>query len=111
MAVHAGLGWRNPGEARGFDRRVAVSTINADGSHVVLMAEGRGLRPGNSSIGYVRRALNLDARPQRKRSSKNARVNRGTRNDICAAMENLHRSDFFFTAGLVAQPECPTQDE
>src|SRR5215472_3528184 len=61
VAVHAGLGRRESGEARLFDRGVAVAAINAQGSYVVLMAEGRRLRPHNPSIGHVGRALKVDA--------------------------------------------------
>src|SRR5437773_8778593 len=94
MAVHARLGRRNSGKARRLNRRVAITAINSERGHMVLMAEGRGLGSSNARIGHVRRTLDLNARPQSKRSRKNARVNRGTRNYISAAMENLHQSEF-----------------
>src|SRR5215469_12371661 len=39
VAVHAGLGWRNAGKARGLDRSVAVTAVDAESGDVVLMAE------------------------------------------------------------------------
>jgi len=94
MAVHAGLGRRNAGKTRGFDRGVAIAAINADGSHVVLMAERHRLRTDHAGIGHIGRSLQLDARPKHECGCKDPRVNRGPRNYICATVENLHRSEF-----------------
>ena len=105
MAVHASLGRRNPGKTRGLDRSVAVSAINPQRGHMMLMAEWRRLWPGDAGIGHVGRALELNARPKHACQSKYPRVNGSARDDVSAAMENLHRSEFFCTAGFVIPPE------
>src|SRR6266436_2205988 len=105
MAVHASLGRRNPGKTRGLDRSVAVPAINPQRRHMMLMAEWRRLWPGDAGIGYIGRALELNARPQHACQGKYPRVNRSARDDVSVAMENLHRSEFFCTAGFVIRPE------
>jgi hypothetical protein len=87
---------------------------------VVLMTEWGGLRTGDACISDVWRTLNLNTSPQCEGSSKNANVDRGTGNYISAAMENLHRSEFFSTAELacstlllnpIVQPDSVINDE
>lgn len=94
MTVHASLCRRNSGEARSFYRGVAVPAINPQRSHVMLMAEGRGLRPHYTGISHIGRALQLDTAPQHCCHREYTRVNRGPRNYVRAAMKNLHLSDF-----------------
>jgi hypothetical protein len=72
---------------------------------MMLMAEWRRLRPRDAGIGYVGRALKLNARPEHACQSKYPRVNGSARDDVSVAMENLHRSEFFCTAGFVIRPE------
>src|SRR5208337_4371333 len=64
VAVHAGLGRRNPGEARLLHRAVTVAAVDAQPGHVVLMAEGDGLRLSDSSVGDVGRTLQLHQNPK-----------------------------------------------
>ena len=45
VAVHAGLGGRNVGEAGSLHRGVAIAAIDPDRAHVVRMAERNGLFP------------------------------------------------------------------
>jgi hypothetical protein len=89
---------------------VAVTAINAERSHVVLMAERRRLRPHYARVSYIGRALKLNARPQHKREGKDPRVNRGPRNYVSAAMENLHRSDLAVRQDLLSVSHS-TRDE
>jgi hypothetical protein len=79
---------------------VAVTAVDTEPSNVVLMAERNGLRPGHARIGNVRRALEIDASPQRKREREYARIDRGAGGDVSAAMENLHLSGFFLYSGI-----------
>src|SRR5437763_7084532 len=53
VAVHAGLGRRNASKTRSLDRSMAIAAINPQACNVMLVAEWRGLRPGNSRIGHV----------------------------------------------------------
>jgi len=76
MAIHARFGGRNPSKARVLDRGVTVTAINAERSHVMLMAKRRGLGPCHAGIGYIRRALKLNARPKGKGERKDAAVDR-----------------------------------
>src|SRR5258705_9929746 len=105
MAVHASLGRWDSGKTRCLDRSVAIPAINSQRGHMMLMAEWRRLRPRDAGIGHVGRALKLNARPEHACQSKYPRVNGGARDDVSAAMENLHRSEFFCTAGFVIRPE------
>ena len=77
MAIHAGLGWRNPRKIRRFNRRVTVAAINTQRSHVMLMAERRRLRARDAGVGHVRRALELNAGPEHCGQRKYPRINRG----------------------------------
>src|SRR6266852_7794348 len=63
MAVHAGLGRRNAGEARGLDRGMAITAVDAESGDVVLVAEGYRLRLADSGIGDIGRALDLHRDP------------------------------------------------
>src|SRR5437867_1400577 len=43
VAIHTGLGWRNPGERGLLDRRMAVAAVDPLAAHVVRVAELDGL--------------------------------------------------------------------
>src|SRR5208337_3420654 len=64
VAVDAGLGGRDAGETRLFDRGVTVAAVDAEPGHVVLVAEGDGLRLPDSGIRDVRRPLHLHHGPK-----------------------------------------------
>ncbi len=57
VAIHAGLRWRNSGEARCLDRGVAVAAIDPESGNVVLMAERNRLRLAHAGVGHERRSL------------------------------------------------------
>src|SRR5271169_580938 len=64
VAVHAGLGGRNACETRLLHRSVTVAAVDAKPGHVVLVAEGHGLRFSHSRVGDVGRALELRHSPE-----------------------------------------------
>lgn len=73
MTIHAGFGWRDPSEARLFDRSMTVTAVQPQPSHVVLMAERDRLVWRNTLIGNVRRALQLHERcPYRSKKQDNS---------------------------------------
>src|SRR5208282_130175 len=92
VAVHAGLGGRNAGEARSLDRRVAIAAVNAESGDVMLVAEGHGLWLAHSSIGDVRRTLHLQRRPTERSNHEDRAKNCGPGQGIGAAMENLRHA-------------------
>jgi hypothetical protein len=53
MAIHAGLGGRNVGKCRLFDRRVAVAAVDAFAADMMLVAELNGLLDEHALIGVV----------------------------------------------------------
>jgi hypothetical protein len=65
----------------------------------MLMAEWNGLRACYLGVGYVRRALEFDTRPQQNRGQENRPKNRGAGNCISTAMKNLHRSELSVQRG------------
>jgi len=91
VAVHARLGGRDAGKARGLDRSVAVAAINSESGNVVLMAEGDGLWADHLCVSYVGRALQFEHRPQQRRYQEYRPVNRGAGDCVGTAMKNLHR--------------------
>src|SRR5262245_18915439 len=50
MAVHAGLGRRDVGEARGLDRRMAVTAVDPGVADVVRVAEGDRLLSSDTGL-------------------------------------------------------------
>src|SRR5437773_4184846 len=84
---------------------MTITAIDPQRRHVVLMAKRRGLRTRHASVGHIGGALELNAKPKATGQSKYSRVNGSARNNVSAAMENLHRSEFFCTAGFIVQPE------
>src|SRR5580704_1957090 len=91
MAVHTGLGWRNPGERRFLNRSVAIAAVNAQPANMVLMAKGNRLRPHHFGVSDVGRPLQFEQCPQQGRDQKYCPVNRGTGDCVRTAMKNLHR--------------------
>ena len=70
---------------------MAIAAIDAESANVMLMAEGRGLRPGHSSVGDIRGALDLRRRPEQHGDDEDGAKDRGARDGIRAAMKDLHR--------------------
>jgi hypothetical protein len=62
MAIHAGLGGRNAGEAGFLDRGMAITAIDPQAGHMVLVAERDRLFRRNVLVGNVGRALQLHQR-------------------------------------------------
>src|SRR5207253_11147248 len=92
MAVHAGLGRRDPGEGRGFDRGVAVTAIEAFAAHVVLVAEGDRLLARGVRQGQVRGAAHDVDQPAQPRDEEHRSEDAHPRDGIRAAMEYLRHS-------------------
>src|SRR5207302_1687710 len=92
MAVHAGLGRRDPGEGRGFDRGVAVTAIEAFAAHVVLVAEGDRLLARGVRQGPVRGAAHDVDQPAQPRDEEHRSEDAHPRDGVRAAMEYLRHS-------------------
>jgi hypothetical protein len=56
VTIHAGLGGRDSGEGRVFDRRMTVSTIDSQSGDVVLVAEWNRLVAHDADLGHIGRA-------------------------------------------------------
>jgi len=54
VTIHAGFGWWNPRERARFDRRVAVSAIDADSGDVMFVTEGNRLVAYDADFSKVR---------------------------------------------------------
>lgn len=89
MAVHAGLCGRNAGDRGGFHARVTIAAIDSVVANVMLVAELYGLFARNILIGKVRRASDSENGGECKSSQKNGGEHTETRDEICAAVENL----------------------
>src|SRR5258707_3139147 len=92
MAIHAGLGRGNASEAGNLHRSMAIAAVNAQPCHMVLMAEGDGLRLAHAGIGNVRGALHLHGNPQQGSNHKYRAKNCGPGQGIGAAMKNLRHA-------------------
>src|SRR5215216_5192404 len=64
VAVHAGRGWGDAGEAGDFDRGVAVAAVDAEAADVVLMAEGNDLLARDALVREVRGTDDAADHPQ-----------------------------------------------
>ena len=53
MAIHAGLGRRNPRIRRGFHTGMAKTAVNTVISHVMFVAELNWLASGHALVGYI----------------------------------------------------------
>src|SRR5258708_7721546 len=92
MAVNAGLGGRNAGEARGLDRGMAVTAVDAESGDMMLVAERDRLRLAHSGVGDVRRALDLHRDPTERGNHEDRAKNRGPGQSIRTAMKNLRHA-------------------
>jgi hypothetical protein len=79
---------------------VAITAVNANRRHVMLVAEGRRLRPRNPSVGHIRRPLKLNASPQHAGKRKNPGVDRSSGYYVRTAMKNLHLLELSLELGL-----------
>src|SRR5437588_2320582 len=71
VTIHAGFSWWDPSETRLFDRGVAITAIQAQASHVMLMAEWNWLVGRYTLIGNVRRTLQLHQRRSYRSKKQN----------------------------------------
>src|SRR5215471_11849037 len=92
MAIHAGLGWRNAGKARNFDRRVTVAAIDPESGDVMLMTERNRLRLAHALIRDVRRALHDVGNTSQCGNDENCAKDSGARQRVRAAMKDLRHS-------------------
>ena len=70
MAAHAGVRWWKAREGRFLDGGVAITTVNAEASDVVLMAEGHRLHPRHILAGGIRRKINgINDAPETEKSN------------------------------------------
>src|SRR5580658_9507093 len=85
MAIHAGLGGRDAGEARRFNRGMTVAAIDAEPGYVMLVAEGNGLILSDTGVRDVRSALQLDHNPGQAAHGDDHEDQRGPGDGIAAA--------------------------
>src|SRR6266478_9147615 len=71
---------------------MAVTAVDAESGDMVLVAEGDGLRLAHSSIGDVRRALDLHRDPTERGNHEDRAKNSGPRQSIRTAMKNLRHA-------------------
>jgi hypothetical protein len=90
VAIHAGLGRRNAGKARSFNRSMTITAIDAESGDVMLMAERNRLRLPDSSVGDERSAFQLQQNPEQAADSQNYQDQRGPGDGIAAAGKDLH---------------------
>src|SRR3954467_2706115 len=83
---------------------MAITAVDSERRHVMLVAERRRLRTCDTSVRNIRRALEIHASPKRKGKRKDPHINRGASNYISAEMENLHRLGFFLQLNLPWYP-------
>lgn len=69
---------------------MAIPAINPQSGDVVLMAERNRLWPRHPGIGYIGRALQLNACPENERDKKNRPEDGGAGDCVSTAMKNLH---------------------
>jgi len=92
VAIHARFRRWNARKTRGLDRSVAVTAVDAESGHVMLMAEWNGLRLAYARIGNERGTLNDVHNPARNDNEKHCTENGGTGQRIRAAMKDLRHS-------------------
>src|SRR5271163_2268143 len=71
---------------------MAVPAVNPKSGDVMLMAEGHRLRLAHSCVGDVRRTLDLQRSPTERGNHEDRAKNRGPRQGVGAAMENLRHA-------------------
>ena len=89
MAVHARLGWRDTGERRGFDRRMAITAVDTERPHVVRVAEGNRLFARHALARGVAAAVEFRERPRQKTEHKDSPVDAQPGKRVGAVMKNL----------------------
>jgi len=94
MAVHAGLGGRNTGEARCLHGSVTVTAIDAKAGDMMLMAERHRLGLANAGVGDVRRALDRVRDPSQCGNDENCAKNSGAGQRVRAAMKDLRHFSY-----------------
>ena len=110
MAIHAGLGGRNAGEAGTLDRSMTVAAIDTVARRVVLVTERHRLSLGNVLISGIGRALHFQRCPQQHRHDHHHSDDRGARNCIRTTMEDLgHLCEAFHSAGSGSEYPIGTQ--
>src|ERR1017187_439160 len=98
MAVHAGLGRRNIGEARSLHGGMAIAAIHAQTAGMMRVAERHGLFPSLIGACCVGRPVQLGEDPGQKGQDENGAEDRNPRECVRAAMKNLRH-------GLIAYPD------
>ena len=92
MAVHAGLGRRNPRERGLLDRRMAVPAVDANAPDVVGVAELDGLLDELVLLGGPRRPHQREHQPAQKQDEAEDAKQGGARQCIRTAWKDLtHR--------------------
>jgi len=92
VTVHAGFGRRDTCEARGLDRGVTVTAINAESGDMMLMTERNRLRLPHTLVGHVWRALYGVPDPNQSGHDENGAEDSGAGQRIRAAMKDLRHS-------------------
>src|SRR5712692_1584971 len=92
VTIHADRGRRHAGRRSRFNRRMAVTTVDAVIADVMLVTELDWLLALDPLAGVPSRASNLCRDPQRRQQDENRAIDRGPRQIVCAVTENLwHR--------------------
>src|SRR5688572_5478093 len=89
VAVHAGRGRRDAGEVRSLDRGVAVTAVDAEAGHVMLMAERYRLLAMDALIGEVGRTDDAADDPENKTGNEDRAKDGDARKRIGTTVENL----------------------
>src|SRR6185436_12786972 len=89
MAVHAGLGGRNVGEARFLYSRVTVQAIDSEPADMVLMAELHRLHPRLIDAGGIAGAAQLRKGPRQKTNNEDRAEYRNSGERIGTAVKDL----------------------
>ena len=92
VAVHAGLGRRDPRKTGNFHGGVAVTAIDAESGDMMLMTEGNRLRLAHALIGHVRGALHDVGDASQCGNDEHCAKNGGARQRVRAAMKDLRHS-------------------
>jgi hypothetical protein len=90
VAVHAGLGRRHSRIGRVLDRRMAVAAIDPQLPGVVPVTELNGLLASHALTGGPRGAIQRRRKEENYPYESDSSENQDARQDILAAMKNLH---------------------
>ena len=89
VAVDAGLGWRDAGEGRLLDGRVAVAAIDPQRSGVMSVTELNGLFAGDVGSGDVGRPIQFGEHPEQKSENEDGAEDAQPGNCVGARMKDL----------------------